>query len=105
MLKLELIGYLGKDAEVKNENDKKNVIRFTVAHTEKIKGVEKTVWVNCDYSQDSIDATNFASKLKKGTQVYIEGIPSVNVYSKKDGSEAASFNCQITYLQLLASKS
>ena len=50
MIKLQAIGHLGKDAIVNNVNGK-NVINFTVAHTEKFKdaqGVQKdkTVWVD-----------------------------------------------------------
>ena len=53
MLKLQLIGNLGQDAVVNNVGGK-NVINFSVAHTEKYKNsegteVSKTTWVSCAY--------------------------------------------------------
>ena len=51
MIKLQVIGNLGKDAVVNNVNGK-SVINFNVAHTERYKdaqGVQKdrTTWVDC----------------------------------------------------------
>ena len=51
MIKMQVIGRLGKDCVVNTVNGK-NVINFTVAHSEKYKdsqGVlqEKTIWVDC----------------------------------------------------------
>jgi single-strand DNA-binding protein len=71
MIKLQVIGNLGKDGVVNNVNGK-NVINFSVAHTEKFKdaqGVQKdkTIWVECAYWTDR---TGIAPYLKKGTQVY-----------------------------------
>ena len=53
MIKLQVIGNLGKDCMVNNVNGK-NVMNFTVAHTEKYKDntgaqKEKTIWVDCAY--------------------------------------------------------
>ena len=53
MIKLQAIGHLGKDATTNAVNGK-NVINFSVAHTEKYKDQqgnqkEKTVWVECSY--------------------------------------------------------
>ena len=53
MIKLMVIGHLGKDCTVNTVNGK-NVINFSVAHTEKFKDSsgaqrEKTTWVECAY--------------------------------------------------------
>lgn len=74
MLKLNVIGHLGKDAVVNNVNGK-SVINFSVAHSEKIRDAQgnqndKTVWVECAYWTDRVA---IAPYLKKGTQVYAEG--------------------------------
>lgn len=86
MIKLQVIGNLGKDAVVNNVNGK-NVINFTVAHTEKYRDAQgnqkdKTTWVDCAYWTDR---TAIAPYLKKGTQVYVEGTPDVRTYTKQDG--------------------
>ncbi|MES2004772.1 MAG: single-stranded DNA-binding protein [Bacteroidota bacterium] len=106
MIKLQVIGNLGKDAMVNNVNGK-NVINFTVAHTEKYKDAQgnqkdKTTWVDCAYWTDR---TAVAPYLKKGTQVYVEGQPDVRTYTTQDGRQGASLTLRILSVQLLGSKS
>jgi single-strand DNA-binding protein len=105
MIKLQVIGNLGKDCVVNNVNGK-NVINFSVAHTEKFKdsqGVQKdkTTWVECAYWTDR---TAIAPYLKKGTQVYAEGTPEVRTYTTKDGNHGASLSMRIFSVQLLGSR-
>ena len=105
MIKLQVIGNLGKDAIVNNVNGK-NVINFTVAHTERFKdaqGVQKdrTTWVDCAYWTDR---TAIAPYLKKGTQVYVEGQPDVRTYQTQDGRQGASLTLRIASVQLLGSR-
>ncbi len=103
MIKLTAIGNLGRDGELKNINGK-NVINFSVAHTEKFKdsaGKEKTVWLDCAYWTDK---TGIAPYLKKGTQVYVEGTPDIRTYQTQDGKNGASITLRVTSIQLLGSK-
>lgn len=105
MIKLLVIGNLGKDAVLNNVNGK-NVINFTVAHTEKYKdaqGVQKdrTVWVDCSYWTDR---TGVAPYLKKGTQVYVEGNPDVRTYTTQDGRNGATLTLRVLSIQLLGAK-
>ncbi|HTG57496.1 MAG TPA: single-stranded DNA-binding protein, partial [Niabella sp.] len=78
MIKMQVIGRLGKDCLVNNVNGR-NVINFTVAHSERFKDSqgnqqEKTVWVDCAYWTER---TAVAPYLVKGTQVFVEGQPEV----------------------------
>jgi single-strand DNA-binding protein len=103
MIKLQVIGHLGKDSIV-NQVNGKYVVNFSVAHSEKFKnqqGVEtnKTTWVEC--AQWSDRQPNVAQYLKKGTQVFVEGQPEVRTYPKNDGSTGASMNLRVFSLQLL----
>ncbi len=105
MLKLLVIGHLGKDATVNNVNGK-NVINFTVAHSEKFKDaqgaqVDKTIWVECSYWTER---TAIAPYLKKGTQVYAEGIPDIRNYTTQDGRTGSSLILRVSSVQLLGSK-
>jgi single-strand DNA-binding protein len=105
MIKLQVIGNLGKDAVVNTVNGK-TVINFSVAHTEKYKdaqGVQKerTTWVECAYWTDR---TAVAPYLRKGTQVYVEGTPDVRTYQTKEGTQGASLSLRITTVQLLNSR-
>jgi single-strand DNA-binding protein len=105
MIKLLVIGNLGKDAIVNNVNGK-NVINFSVAHTEKYKDAQgnqkdRTVWVECAYWTDR---TAIAPYLKKGTQVYVEGNPDVRTYTTQDGKSGASLSLRILSVQLLGNR-
>ncbi|MEX6687573.1 single-stranded DNA-binding protein [Danxiaibacter flavus] len=106
MIKLQVIGNLGKDCVVNNVNGK-SVINFSVAHTEKFRDAQgnqkdKTIWVECAYWTDR---TAIAPYLKKGTQVYVEGAPDIRTYSTQDGRQGASLSLRISNVQLLGTRS
>ncbi|HMO33418.1 MAG TPA: single-stranded DNA-binding protein [Lacibacter sp.] len=105
MIKLQVIGNLGKDCIVNNVNGK-NVMNFSVAHTEKYKDStgtqrEKVIWVDCAYWSER---TGIAPYLKKGTQVYVEGIPEVRTYTTQDGKSGSSLSLRVLSVQLLGSR-
>ncbi|HUQ97250.1 MAG TPA: single-stranded DNA-binding protein [Chitinophagaceae bacterium] len=105
MIKMQVIGNLGKDCVVNAVNGK-NVINFTVAHTEKYKDSsgnqqEKTTWVDCAYWTDR---TAVAPYLTKGTQVYAEGSPEVRSFQRSDGTAGASLSMRVREVQLLGRK-
>lgn len=105
MVKLQVIGNLGKDC-VTNTVNGKNVINFSVAHTEKFKDAQgnqkdKTIWVECAYWTDR---TGIAPYLKKGQQVYADGTPDVRTYPKTDGTTGVSLILRVSSVQLLGSK-
>ena len=105
MIKMQVIGNLGKDCVVNTVNGK-NVINFTVAHTEKYKdsqgnNQEKTTWVDCAYWTDR---TAVAPYLQKGTQVFVEGTPEVRSFTRNDGTAGASLSMRVREVQLLGRK-
>ncbi len=102
MIKLQIIGNLGKDCIVKEINGK-NVINFSVAHTERFKDAqgnqkERTTWVECAYWTDR---TAIAPYLVKGTMVYAEGSPEADPYMNKEGQAAATLRMRVQNIQLL----
>lgn len=106
MIKLQVIGRLGKDCVVNAVNGK-NVINFTVAHSEKYRdsqgaNQEKTIWVDCAYWTDR---TAISPYLVKGTQVFVEGSPEVRSFTRQDGTGGASLSLRVREVQLLGSKS
>ena len=105
MIKMQIIGNLGKDCVVNTVNGK-NVINFTVAHTEKYKDnqgnqQEKTTWVDCAYW---LDKTAIAQYLTKGKQVYVEGQPEVRSFQRNDGTPGASLSMRVRDIQLLGGR-
>ena len=102
MIKLQVIGNLGRDCVVKEINGK-NVINFNVAHTEKFKdssGIQKerTQWVECAYWTDK---TAVAPYLKKGIKVYVEGPAEADGYTNKDNQVVYTLRMRVLYLQLV----
>jgi len=106
MIKLQIVGNLGKDCIMKEVNGR-NVINFSVAHTERFKdaqGVlkEKTTWVECAYWTDK---TGVAPYLTKGQTVYAEGTPEADGYTNKEGQPAATLRMRVQSLQLVGGRS
>ena len=105
MIKLQIIGNLGKDCVV-NTVSGKNVINFNVAHTEKFKdsqgnNQERTTWVDCAYWTDK---TAVAQYLTKGKQVFTEGTPEVRTFTRQDGTVGASLSLRVREVQLLGGR-
>lgn len=105
MIKMQVIGNLGKDCTVNTVNGK-NVINFTVAHTEKYKDSqgnqqEKTTWVDCAYWTDR---TTVAQYLTKGKQVFVEGQPEARSFQRNDGTPGSSLSLRVREVQLLGGR-
>ena len=106
MIKLQVIGNLGKDCIVKEVNGK-TVINFSVAHSERFKDSqgnqkERTTWVECAYWTDK---TAVAPYLTKGKTVYAEGYPEADSYTNKEGQAAATLRMRVQNIQLLGGNS
>lgn len=103
MLKVEFVGHIGADAEIKDFNGKR-YIAFNVATSERYKDaqgntVSRTTWVSCLKPGEG----SVVGYLKKGTQVYCRGNLSVRTYTGRNGVEAG-INCTVTELELLGSR-
>jgi len=102
MIKLQLIGYLGKDAIQREVNDK-TVLRFHVAHTERFRNQqgtqqEKTTWVDCALWERE----NLGPYLLQGTQVYVEGFPTVDVFTNRANETVGQLQLKVMNIQLLS---
>ena len=102
MIKLQIVGNLGKDC-IQKEINGKSVINFSVAHTERFKDStgnlkERTTWVECAYWTDR---TAIANYLKKGQMVYAEGSPEADAYMNKENQAAATLRMRVQNIQLL----
>lgn len=105
MIKLQVIGNLGKDC-IQKEVNGKSVINFSVAHTEKYKDSqgnqrEKTTWVECAYWTDR---TGIAPYLLKGQMVFAEGTPEADGYLNKENQPAATLRMRVQSVQLLGNR-
>lgn len=106
MLKAEIIGTIGADAEVKDFSGKKYV-SLSVACSEYTKDqqgkrTETTTWVSVLWYGDGGGLLPY---LKKGAKVFIRGNLKSNAYTDKQGAAQASININAFEVQLCGFKS
>ena len=83
------------------------VISFSVAHSEKYTDKsgqmqEKTTWVRCSWWRKG-ERIGVSEYLKKGAQVYVEGVPSVRAYEAQ-GKTDVSLDLNVRELKLIGGK-
>ena len=103
MIKLQIIGNLGKDCIVKEVNGQ-NVINFSVVHSERYKDKqgnqkERATWVECAYWTDK---TGVVPYLTKGKTIYAEGYPEAEAYMNKENQPAATLRMRVQTIQLVS---
>lgn len=106
MLKVDVIGNLGADAETKTQNGESFVtmrVAATSKYTNKETGeiIENTTWISCIWRGDHSRVTPF---LKVGTKVFVRGDAALKIYVGHDGQKHAGINVRIQELELCGSK-
>lgn len=104
MMKLTVIGNIGADA-VQRETNGRKYTTFSVAVSTKYKKqdgteCESTTWISCARDgQTAIDQW-----LKKGRQVYLEGTPSLQMYTDNGGHPQCAMRLAVHRIELLGGK-
>lgn len=104
MIKMQVIGNIGADA-VQRETNGRKYTTFNVAVSSKYKNqdgseTERTTWVSCTRDgQSQVDQW-----LKKGRQVYVEGTPSVSLYTDNQGHPNCNLKLAVHRIELLGGK-
>lgn len=107
MLKVELIGNIGADAEVKDFQGNK-FVTFRVAHSSKFKDAngtetESTTWVDVTMNDTESKVIPF---LKQGVKVFVRGNASLRVYSSpKDRMMKAGLQVSAWEIELCGGQS
>lgn len=103
MLKVELIGNLGADAEVKNSQGYQ-FVTMRIAHTDKWKSQdgqthENTIWVDATMNDTESKVIPY---LRQGVKVFVRGNASLRVYSSpKDKCMKAGLSIAIREIELV----
>lgn len=103
MFRSIVIGNLGADAQVKNENGKA-FVSFSIGHNEKWTDAEgntkeATQWISCALNGDGGKLLPY---LKKGKAVYVEGRTTLRVFSsEKLRKMVAGVNISVDHIELL----
>ena len=106
MLKAEIIGTIGADAEIKDFSGKKYVY-LSVACSEYTKDqqgnrTDTTTWVSVLWYGEGGGLLPY---LKKGAKVFIRGNLKAKAYTDKQGAAQASININASEVQLCGFKS
>lgn len=97
--KIIIVGYLGRDPEMRYTPNGDPVCSFSMATTEKRKDEEFTTWFNVSVWGKQAEACN--TYLSKGSQVYVEGRLMQRNYEKKDGTPGVSLDVRAGDVQFL----
>ena len=102
MFRIEIIGNIGNDAEIKSikGNDYHS---FSIAYTDNRGNENSPIWIRC--LKKISDNDKIGKWLKKGTKVYISGMPYTSAYQKQDNSIASDLNVFVNTLELIGGKS
>ena len=99
--KVQLIGRVGKDPEIKNLGESK-VAKFSLAISEKYKGEQKTEWQNIVIWNKLADVVQ--RFVKKGDLLYLEGKIQTRSWDQ-DGVKRYATEIVVYSMQMLGSKS
>lgn len=103
MLKVEMIGNIGADAEVKDSNGSK-FVAFRMANTQKFKqqdGTEKEVtdWIDVTFNNPDSAVVPY---LKRGEKIFVRGNGKLRVYSSpKDRCMKAGLTIMAQEIELV----
>lgn len=100
---LTIIGNIGKDAAIKENNGKKQLM-FSVAVNDNYKDaqgnkIERTDWISVFSNQLAL-----APYLLKGTKVFVQGNTSNRIYVGDDRQQRIGTTINAQIIQLLSSK-
>mgnify|MGYP003085489711 CR=1 FL=1 len=106
MLQIEVIGNLGKDAEVKEFSGKKYVC-FSVAHTENVRAqkpgeppTQRTTWLSIYWYGEGGAVLSY---LKRGAKVFVRGTMRNNLYTDRTGQTRVDINVNAREVYLCGS--
>ena len=106
--KLIIIGNLGRDPELKFTADGKAVANFSVATSRKYGEKDETTWFRVSVWGKQAESCN--TYLSKGSKVLVEGRlksnsdGNPNVYQRKDGTWASSYEVVAESVKFLSGK-
>jgi len=105
--KIVIVGYLGRDPEIRYTPQGTAVCNFTIATTEKRKdrtgeGQDITTWFRVSVWGRQAEVAN--QYLSKGKQVYLEGRLRQEEYTDRDGNRRTSLEVSATDMHFLGAK-
>jgi len=100
--KVQLIGRLGQDPELRITSNGNSVANVSIATTEYYKQQEKTEWHRLVFWNKLADLVG--KYCRKGSQIYVEGSLQTSEWQDKDGNKRYKTEIIVRNLQFLDSK-
>lgn len=101
---ISIVGYLGRDPELKHTPVGDAVCSFSLATTKRKKkgddNEEKTTWFRCTLWRRQAELA--AEYLAKGSQVWVSGELETNEYTDRDGNHRTSVDVSVSNIQFLS---
>ncbi|MCU0615112.1 MAG: single-stranded DNA-binding protein [Desulfobacterales bacterium] len=99
---LQIIGNIGKSAEIKTLPGGKRVLSFSLAVNEKRGQEDITTWFDCSMFGERLEA--LGPLLSKGKQVFVQGPISSRSWTSQTGEARSSMSVLVNKLVLCGSK-
>ena len=101
--KITIVGYLGRDPEIRYIPSGEAVCTFSLATSEKKKdGTDETTWFRITTWRRQAEIAN--QYLSKGKQVYIEGRLKTQEYTDRDGVKRTTLEVTATDMHFLGTR-
>jgi len=100
--KVTIVGYLGRDPELKYTPTGTAICKFSVATTEKRGEQQTTTWFRVTAWGRQGELAN--EYLSKGSQVYVEGRVSLQTYTDREGQTRSTLELNASDVQFLGKK-
>ena len=100
--KITIVGYLGRNPELRYTPNGTAVCDFSMATSEKKGDADVTTWFKVTVWGKQAEVAN--QYLTKGTQVYIEGRVSLREYTDRDGNKRTSLEVNATDMKFIGAK-
>ena len=104
--KIAIVGYLGRDPELRYTSDGTPVCNFSVATTEKRKDKSGEVQDVTTWFQVALfgrQAENTKQYLAKGSHIWVEGSLSLNQWTDREGAPRVNLEVRGTDIKFLSS--
>lgn len=105
MRKIQAIGNVTRDAEVRHLDGGRSVINFDLAVNERWKDKQGTQQTKTHYIKCAkwTEASTVAQYILKGVKLYVEGTPEVDAYVNAEGKAIGSVKIIVRELEFLSS--
>jgi single-strand DNA-binding protein len=102
MFKMIITGNVGRDVEMRADQNGNMFATFSVGVNVGFKENKKTEWVSVSCNGKLADTAK--QYIGKGSKLLIEGTPSINQYDTKAGEHVAAFKLNAHSIEFIGSK-